>query len=268
MQRIPIGDAELMVGRYGEGDPLLLVSGLGGRASFWDNQVEPFANTFHVITHDHRGTGGSTKSMKAYSVAQMAEDVLMLMDALMVPKAAMVGHSTGGAIAQYLALNHPDRLSCTVLSATWAGPHPYFQTLFKMRAHILSDLGAEAYLTDGILRAYPPSLLMENSALLTEKSTERLIAFPGRVIESARIDAVMAHDLRDQLPGITLPTLIICAADDQITPVVFSNELAELIPNSQKHIVNSGGHFVPQVAIEEYNQTVLNFLISQTQGES
>ncbi len=268
MQRISIGDAELMVGRHGEGDPLLLVSGLGGRASFWANQVELFASHFQVITHDHRGTGGSTKSMMTYSVAQMADDVLRLMDALTVSKAAMVGHSTGGAIAQHLALNHPDRLSCIVLSATWAGPHPYFQTLFKLRSHILSDLGPEAYLTDGILRAYPPSVLMENSALLTEKSTERLVAFPGRVIESARIEAVMAHDLRDRLPDVTLPTLVICASDDQITPVVFSHELADLIPGAHKHILNLGGHFMPQVSIEEYNQTVLSFLVKQSEGES
>ena len=268
MQRISIGDAELVVDVQGQGPPVLLVSGLGGRASFWTYQVGPFAEAFQVVTHDHRGTGGSTRSIIAYSVAQMADDVLRLMDALSIPQAAMVGHSTGGAIAQYLALNHPDRLNCIVLSATWAGPHPYFEMLFKMRARILNDLGVDAYLADGIMRACPPSVLMENSALFAEQNTERLALFPGRVIESARIEAVLGHDLRERLPEIALPTLIICAADDQITPVNFSLELDDLIPGAQKHIVDIGGHFVPQVAVEEYNQTVLKFLKTQLKGEA
>ena len=102
MQQISIGDADLSVGISGEGPPLFLVSGLGGRASFWTNQVKPFAAEFQVITHDHRGTGGSTKSAIAYSVAQMVDDVLRLMDALSVPKTAIVGHSTGGQLPSIL----------------------------------------------------------------------------------------------------------------------------------------------------------------------
>ncbi len=206
--------------------------------------------------------------MISYSVEQMANDVLRLMDELSVSKAAIVGHSTGGAIAQHLALNHPDRVTCIVLSATWAGPHPYFERLFKQRARILNDLGVDAYLEDGIMRAYPPRTLMENTALFTEQSSERQALFPGRVIESARIDAVLNHDLREKVSDISLPTLVICAADDQITPINFSLELAGLISGAQKHILEFGGHFVPQVAVEEYNQTVLSFLKTQAKGEA
>ena len=268
MQIISIGDAELFTEVKGEGHPVLLVSGLGGRAPFWAHQVKPFAQEFKVVTHDHRGTGGSTRSKIAYSVEQMAGDVLRLMDALSIERASMVGHSTGGAITQYLALTHQDRLTSIVLSATWAGPTPYFEALFRLRARTLIDLGVEAYLEDGILRAYPPSVLIENEALLTEKSAERLAMFPGRVIEGARIEAVMAHDLRERLTEIQLPTLVICAADDQITPTKFSHELAELIPGAQKHILDMGGHFVPQVAVNEYNTIVLQFLRAKQRGET
>ena len=262
MQQISIGDAELSVGVSGEGSPLFLVSGLGGRASFWTNQVKPFAVDFQVITHDHRGTGGSTKSAIAYSVAQMADDVLRLMDALSVPKAAIVGHSTGGAIAQYLAIEHADRLTSIVLSATWAGPNPYFQTLFQLRKRMLKDLGPESYLMDGILRAYPPQTLSKNTALLTDSSEDRLAAFPGIEIETSRIEAVLAHDLREQIPRITVPAMVIGAADDQITPVTFSEELAELISEAHKVILPYGGHFMPQVSVDVYNHAVLSFLKS------
>jgi len=263
MQKISIGEVDLCVQITGKGTPLFLVSGLGGRASFWAKQVAPFAEQYRVITHDHRGTGGSTKSLISYSVAQMADDVLRLMDALSLPKVAMVGHSTGGAITQYLALEHPDRLSCIVLSATWAGPSPYFHALFRLRSRILDELGPEAYFWDGILRAYPPKVLCDSAIPLAENHEDRVAAFPGKEIETSRIEAVLAHDLRDYVSMISIPTLVIGAADDQITPESFSDELANLIPNSQRVILPFGGHFVPQVSVNAYNEAVMSFIQDQ-----
>ena len=267
MDKIDIGDAELATWREGTGDPVFLVSGLGGRAAFWSELVPALSNRFEVITHDHRGTGASTKSKIAYSVPQMAADVLRLMDQLSVAQTALVGHSTGGAIAQYLAINHSDRLSKIVLSATWAGPSIYFQTLFELRSQILREAGPEAYLVDGIMRAYPPDTLSENSDLLSGTREERLAAFPGEEIELSRVNAVLAHDLRGQISQITIPTLVICAADDQITPVGFSHELTDKLPNAKTVILPHGGHFMPRVAIREYNAAVLSFL-TDTNSES
>ena len=205
--------------------------------------------------------------MIEYSVAQMAGDVLKLMDALDVSKTALVGHSTGGAIAQYLALNHPDRLNKIVLSATWCGPSPYFQALFDLRATVLRAAGPDAYLVDGILRAYPPDVLSENPDILGGTTEERLAAFPGEQIELARVAAVMAHDLRDKVSQINIPTFVIGAADDQITPVGFSRELIDKIPNAQSVILPHGGHFMPRVEPEAYNAAVLSFL-SNTKSET
>ena len=266
MGMISIGDAELSVEITGAGEPLLLVSGLGGQASFWTHQVRPFSDHFQVVTHDHRGTGGSTRSNIAYSVEQMSEDVVRLMDALSISSTALVGHSTGGGIAQHLAINHPDRLSRIVLSASWPGPSQYFRELFKLRQRVLQESGADAYLLDGLLRAYPPQVFDENPTLLTGASEDRLASFPGENIEVSRIQAVLAHDLRDQLSSIDLPTLVIGAKDDQITPAAFFDELAAIIPGAQKVILPFGGHFVPQVRTDEYNDAVLSFLTSAAQG--
>lgn len=263
MEMVNIGDGELAVWQAGTGEPVLLVSGLGGRAAFWSELIPGLSPHFRVVTHDHRGTGASTKSKIEYSVAQMAADVLRLMDALQIGKTALVGHSTGGAIAQYLALNHADRLTRIVLSATWAGPAPYFQALFDLRLKILQTTGPEAYLIDGILRAYPSDTLNANPELLHGTTEERLAAFPGVEIEQSRIGAVLAHNLRDRVGGVDLPTLVIAAADDQITPVGFSEELAATIPGAQKVILPHGGHFMPRVATADYNAAVLSFLKNQ-----
>lgn len=268
MQKINIGDADLAVWQTGGGDSgqesVLLVSGLGGRAAFWSELIPALSPQFDVITHDHRGTGASTKSKIDYSVPQMAGDVLSLMDALGISRTALVGHSTGGAIAQYLALNHADRISRIVLSATWAGPSPYFKALFDLRLNVLQTTGPEAYLVDGILRAYPADTLNANPELLYGTTEERLAAFPGVEIEQSRIGAVLGHDLRDRVASIDMSTLVIAAADDQITPVGFSEELADAIPGAQKVILPHGGHFVPRVTTADYNAAVVSFL--QTTG--
>lgn len=265
MRRIKIDDAELSADIVGRGDPVLLVSGLGGRASFWKRQVGPFSEHFTVITHDHRGTGNSTKSRINYSVSQIAEDALQLMDSLGIEKAHYVGHSTGGAVGQYIAINHPERLRRLVLSATWCGPTPYFGSQFELRRHILDQCGPEAYQIDGILRAFPPSYLIEHPELLTDSRTDRSAAFPGHEIERSRIAAVLGHDQRSHLSSIDAPTLVICADDDVITPPPLSKELAEGIPGAQVTVLPFGGHFVPQISSTSYNHKVLSFLTDRPQ---
>ena len=132
MPRVSIGDAEIHYEEAGQGPPLLLVPGLSGVGAFWSAQIAEFSRDFRVITHDHRGAGQSTHSRIKYSVEQMAADVVRFMDALGIDRAHLVGHSTGGAIGQVLAQDHADRLASLVLSATWAGPDPYFRRLFVM----------------------------------------------------------------------------------------------------------------------------------------
>src|SRR5579863_979547 len=116
MPRISIGDCHVYYERQGAGFPVLFISGLGGQASYWRDQVPAFAKAFDVVLHDHRGVGQSDHSRIAYTVERMAADVIALMDALGIDRAHVVGHSTGGAIAQVLAIQHPARLASVVIS--------------------------------------------------------------------------------------------------------------------------------------------------------
>ena len=111
MPRIAIGDCQLYYERHGAGFPVVFVSGLNGYGAYWRDQIPSFAKRFEVITHDHRGIGQSDHCRVSYTVERMATDVIELMDALGIDRAHVVGHSTGGAIAQILALQHPKRLA-------------------------------------------------------------------------------------------------------------------------------------------------------------
>ena len=262
MTLINIGDADIYTETLGEGEPLLLVAGLGGRHQFWQNQAEAFSKHFQVILHDHRGVGLSTPDKVVLGAEHMADDLLRLMDAMKIERAHLVGHSTGGAIGQHIALKAPERLGKLVLSCSWAGPDAYFQHLFHTRRQVLISCGPEAYLTMGTYLATPAWHLQGQMESSHSFLADRMANFPGLHVELSRLSAVMSHDLRSRVAEIDVETFVIGARDDQITPFGFSEELAELIPNAKLHRLERGGHFCPMANTRAYNPAVLKFLNS------
>src|SRR5205823_12000091 len=98
-----------------------------------------------VIVHDHRGTGQSSRSLIRYCVDQMCDDLVRLMDHLEISQAHLVGHSTGGAIGQTLAVKRPERLRSLVIYASWTKADPFFRRVFEARRALLTGSGAAAY---------------------------------------------------------------------------------------------------------------------------
>jgi len=266
MPRIAIGDGALYYERHGGGFPVMFVTGLSGFASFWQDQVAAFSKSFDVVTHDHRGIGQSDVSRSGFTVDRMAADVIGLMDALEIEQAHVVGHSTGGAIAQILAIEHPKRIASVVLSASWTKPDAYFRRLFGLRKDILLRLGPSAYVQANTLYLYPSWFVARNNERLRQLEAQSLAVFPPTEIAASRIDAILAFDRTEQLGKIKRPTLVVGAEDDIITPAYFSEELARLIPGAEVKIFPRGGHALTQVRAREFNQAVLPFLASHTPG--
>jgi aminoacrylate hydrolase len=264
MPRISIGECSLYYERQGVGYPVLLLTGLTGFASFWGDQVAAFAKKFDVITHDHRGIGQSDQSYSGYTVDRMAADTIGLLDALGIERAHVVGHSTGGAIAQTLAIEHPRRLASIVLSASWTKPDAYLRRMFSLRKEILQRLGASAYVQAATLYLYPSWWIARNNERLRQAEAQYLAVFPAPDIVASRIDCILAFDRTNQLGRIKTPTLVIGAEDDIVTPSYFSEELARLIPGAEVKIFPRGGHCFTQVLAREFNNAVLPFLVSHT----
>ncbi len=260
MPAVSIGDAEIYYEEAGQGPALMLVPGLSGVGSFWAEQVAELSRDFHVIVHDHRGAGRSTHSRIAYSVEQMADDTLRLMDVLAIDSAHFVGHSTGGAIGQVIALDHPRRARSLVLSATWAGPDPYFRRLFDNRKQALLDSGVAEYLRGSALFQYPPAWISANDALISERHAALVPASAPVEVIASRIDAIVRHDRRARLGDIRVPTLVIVAADDMITPRLYSEEIAARIPGAKLVVMEAGGHLAPAIAPRAFNEAVGTFL--------
>ena len=252
--------ASLHYEAHGSGPPLLLVTGLSGTAAFWAQHVEALADHFTLILHDHRGTGRSSHSQIDYSVDQMADDALQLIDYLGFDKVDFAGHSTGGAIGQTLALDHPDRLGRVVLSATWAGKDPYFDLFFTWRKRLLLEVGREDYLRSILFAAKPPQWYRDHPEELAAMTTvfveERV---PDLHCAASRLDAIMAFDRRADAERISAPCLVICARDDIVTPPYLSEELASLIPNATLELLPDGGHFYPQTRPNDFLEAVIGF---------
>jgi aminoacrylate hydrolase len=259
-RRVSIGHAELYVEEHGEGEPLLLVAGLGGSGKFWRAQVPALSQRFRVILHDHRGVGRSGPGPIVSNAGELADDLLRLMDALQLDSAHLVGHSTGGAIGQHIALKAPSRLKSLVLSASWAGPTPLFVQTFMTRRDVLINSGPLNYYMVGNLLACPAWWLQPKFRSTQEYFAERLSEYPGLDVELGRLNAVMSHDLRHRVREIKVPTLVICARDDQLTPPGMSEELAQLIPGARLEVLPEGGHFCPATVTDRYNECILGFL--------
>jgi aminoacrylate hydrolase len=260
------GDQAVYFEDHGSGPAVLLVPGLGGVCTCWADQVPEFAREFRVIIHDHRGTGRSARPLMDYSVEQMTADVLRVMDACGVEKAHVVGHSTGGAIGQIMAIDHPGRISALVGANTWTHGDPYFKHLFRFRSGLLEQGRVDLYASAGSFMLWSPDWIAANIVRVERDEKTMVDNFPDPRVGMARIDAITRFDRRRDLQRIKVPTLIVGSEDDMVTPAYFSRDLARLIPGARLEMLPNGGHSCYQTRVPAWNRTVLNFLRSLPQS--
>lgn len=257
-----LDDGALAYTVRGEGPALVLISGLGGLASFWNAFAEICAPHFQVVTYDHRGVGGSSALEGPTSIAAMREDLVGLLDHLGIASAAILGHSTGGAIAQSLALAHPERVSRLVLSATFGRPCAYMRRLFAGRIELLDQLGIDVYRRHAATLLNAPYWLDANDAVVeAELQTAAARSKPtDAAVVRERMLAVLGHDAQDRLAQIAAPVRVVVAADDIVTPAYLSQRLADAIPQAELRLLPRGGHYAMRAEPALYRDAVLDFL--------
>jgi aminoacrylate hydrolase len=244
----------------GEGPPLLMISGLGGVAAFWDALRAELGSHFQVLVFDHRGTGGSGRPPEGpYTIQRMAADARAVLDHFHVARSHVLGHSTGGAIAQVLALDSAERVERLVLSGTWDRPDARFRRLFASRLALLlgGDLAAYQALTHVL--GYPAGWIEAHDAELSAAEARAEAALAPLSVAAARIRMLLDHDRGADLAGIRAPTLVLAAGDDEIIPVHHAHRLAAAIPDAVLEIV-TGGHFFPRTEPRATAAAVLRFL--------
>ncbi|MEJ5300442.1 MAG: alpha/beta fold hydrolase [Thermodesulforhabdaceae bacterium] len=247
----------------GSGSPLLFISGLSGGSWSWYQQ-RPFFEAFYtVIVFDNRGAGKSWMPPGPYTMDQMAEDALALLDHLEINKTHVAGISMGGMIAQQLAATHPDRVSALVLGCTHCGKSrriaPAREVLDRLSSQ--EGLSPEEIVEKNIPLLFGEKCRKEHPEIVDEYKRKTLSA-PIQPFEAfqAQLIAINRFNVCDILYRITCPTLIITGKDDILVPPQNSKVLAELIPNSQLVELDGIGHAIHLEATETFNELVLEFL--------
>ena len=164
-------------------------------------------------------------------------------------------------MGQILAIEHPTRIDRLVLSATWAKTDAFFRRSFEVRALTLKELGPAAYQKASALSLNSPWWVRDHDADLAAAEAKANETMPVPEIVLSRIAAIVAHDRRDQLQKVRAPTLAICARDDMVTPLYFTEELVRLIPNARAYVLPDGGHFYPHVHGDEFRRVMTQFLL-------
>jgi pimeloyl-ACP methyl ester carboxylesterase len=270
MPKIQAGEVNLNYDVAGNGEPLLMIMGLGASSAVWDpGLVAELARTFRVITFDNRGTGNSDKPDAPYSIEMFADDAAGLLGQLKVARAHIFGVSMGGMIAQEFALRHPGRtatltLGCTTAGGAHAVPPPLesLKVLTAPREGIAPD--------ELVRRSWPlthtPKYIAENRAVL-EAAIARLLKFPTPPFAFQRqLEATYTLKTFDRIPQIKAPTLVVTGADDVLIPAKNSEIIAAQIPGAKLHIIAGVGHAFMDEGRDAFLKVFLPFLKSHPQG--
>lgn len=257
---VPTPDgASLRVLADGEGPDLLLVSGLGGTAAFWNAATAQLSARCRVIRLDQRGIGASTRGAAPCTIEQLARDCVTALDATGTKRAVMLGHSTGGCIGMALGRLAPERISALILSATWARPNRHMQALFGARRALL-DHDPQSYAALACLMAYPPDWLEANWHVYDAALARAVMSPEARQIVRERIDALLAFDGRAILGDLAMPCLVLGSRDDLIVPAYLQEELAAGLPHAVLEMLDAGGHFFPHTQEEAFVRTLEAFM--------
>ncbi|MCZ6519419.1 MAG: alpha/beta hydrolase [Actinobacteria bacterium] len=227
-----VGDEEFLVREAGpeDGDPILLIHGLGGSSLGEWYQIGPKLATYRrVIMVDHRNHGMAPQASQRYEVEDVADDVAAVLDDLGIGAIDVVGYSMGGAIAQALAYRHPGRVSSLVLIATFAS-HPDEMKWIRQAGAILTrawerfaGVGTPEVRTGYLLAA--GAVERRHSRWLWEETHRRI---PDTGAQATL--AVLRFNSRRWIGRLGVKTMVIISTDDLLVPPAWQYELASLIP--------------------------------------
>jgi len=260
-----VGDINIEYYVEGAGPPLLLIHGFSMPANAWG---EPFLAElrphFQVIRFSNRGTGLSDKPDAAYSIPMMADDAVGLLDELSIGKTHVMGISMGGAIAQELALSHPERVLGLVLGCTGCGAAHSVPAEPQAIAMLAASPGLSAI--DWAKRVAPVFLTPE----YVERERDVLEAFAEEFAKNPTPPHVMGRhagagvqfDSYDRLPQMQVQTLIMHGDRDRLNPMQNAQILRDRIPNSKLRIVPDVGHSFFWEKPRESAEAIVGFLSS------
>lgn len=250
---------------HGDGQPLLLIRGLGSTCDGFAAQVEGLAPHFRVISFDNRCVGRTEQPQQPFTIADMADDTAALLDALEVESAHVFGVSLGGMIAQELVLRHPGKVRRLALGCTHAGPRTASRAPeWAMQIFNESrDMPRPEALRHSIPLLFAKKTVDDNPELVEEAL--RVMAYNNQPKSSylLQLGAVMMHDTFDRLPHINHTTLVLTGTEDTLVDAGNSRLIADRIPGARLIEFPETGHVFFTEKPDDVNQELIGFFRSQ-----
>ncbi|MCX6650849.1 MAG: alpha/beta fold hydrolase [Methanomassiliicoccales archaeon] len=246
MPKADLGDVRLNYEVHGEGDPLVLITGLGGEISFWKKYVPQLSRKHQIIVLDNRGAGETEYPSSLFTMSTLADDIVQLLDSLNVERSHVLGWSMGGNVAQEIAINHRDRVGSLVLMSTYARRPE--RSAFAIDTMIRTvDEGATF---DSLMELMQSWCLPEDyfrRLALAKPAQRRQNGNGKRAAEGFRAQklALDLFDSHERLCGITSPTLILHGDEDIMVAPHFAVELMNRIEGAEVEWVPGAGHILP-----------------------
>jgi len=246
MPTVDVSGRELSYVRRGTGsEPLLLIQGMSGNHLAWGEQfLSELEADFDLITYDHRGVGLSAWVTEPFTLADLADDAVGLLDALDVETAHVLGISMGGMVAQELVLRHPQRLRTLTLGCTYAGG-PGSRLTAPEVVQLISEsalsgdrdwairVGFEVNLSDRF-RADASRFAPFRDMVMTYPTAVQVILLQAQ--------AIQGHDTSARLGEIAAPTLVVHGTEDRVLDVSNGELIATQIPGARLEILDGVGH--------------------------
>lgn len=239
--------------------PVVMMShALATALDLWWPQLAALEPQFKVLRYDTRGHGASDAPEGAYTLAQLADDAVAVMDACDIEAVHWVGISMGGMVGQTVALNHAARLRSLVLCDTAAVIPPEAQALWQQRIEKARVNGMAALAEETLERWFTPPYLAKGPPSV-RRIRDMILSTPVSGFIGCS-EAIRRLDFLDRLGGIRLPTLIIVGEQDPGTPVVNSEAIHSRIQNSRLEIIPSAAHLCNVEQSTTFNQSLIGFL--------
>jgi pimeloyl-ACP methyl ester carboxylesterase len=231
--------------RRGTGEPLLLIMGMSGTHLHWGKPfLAELEQSFDVVAYDHRGVGQSSRVEAPFTIADLADDALALMDALELESAHVMAISMGGMVAQELALRHPERIRTLVLGCTYpGGPGSSLtdqEVIAELTAAMLSGDREQAIRAGwkvNVSSAFAAG--QADYQAFAEIAHQLPVAVP---VIMAQAQAVGGHDTSARLPQMRIPTLVIHGTADRMLPSSNGEVIAAAIPGARLELMEGVGH--------------------------
>ncbi len=245
----------------GEGEPLLLIHGLGSSLRDWEMQVPVFAEKYRVITFDARGHGSTDKPKGPYSMLMFSEDTAAFMKALNIDSAHVVGISMGGMIAFQLAVDHPELIRSMVIAN--AAPELVIRSFKErmvvvQREFIIRLIGMRKMGQVLSERLFPKVEHDDIRAIFVERWAEN-----DSQAYLASMRSLVNWSVMEHIGEIDIPTLVI-AADQDYAWIGEKEHFVAKMEDAQLVVIEDSRHATPAERPEEFNQAVMEFLANQT----